>query len=62
MSTRTVPDIEADDEKVIEVNRDLKRSLRVPVVPSLFQAYAAWPRFLDAVWRRLRPSDSIRPA
>jgi hypothetical protein len=53
---RLVQETEAEDERAIEVYRDLKHSLRVPVVASLFQAYAAWPRFLDALWRRLRPS------
>jgi hypothetical protein len=56
MTLRLVQETEADDERAIEVYRDLKHSLRVPIVASLFQAYAAWPRFLDAVWRRLRPS------
>jgi Halocarboxylic acid dehydrogenase DehI len=56
MTLRLVLETEADDERAIEVYRDLKHSLRVPIVASLFQAYAAWPRFLDALWRRLRPS------
>ncbi|HLJ83251.1 MAG TPA: halocarboxylic acid dehydrogenase DehI family protein [Candidatus Eremiobacteraceae bacterium] len=56
MTLRLVPESEAEDERAVEVYRDLKHSLRVPIVASLFQAYAAWPRFLDAMWRRLRPS------
>lgn len=56
MTLRLVPESEADDERAIEVYRDLKHSLRVPIVANLFQAYAAWPRLLDAIWRRLRPS------
>ncbi len=53
---RFVSEIEVDDERAVEVYRDLKHSLRVPLIASLFQAYAVWPRFLDAAWRRLRPS------
>jgi hypothetical protein len=60
----TVPLIrEADavDERVREAYRDIKASLRVPVVSSLFQAYAAVPRFLDYTWRRLRPNVLAKP-
>ncbi|MBC5825718.1 MAG: hypothetical protein GIW99_05790 [Candidatus Eremiobacteraeota bacterium] len=44
------------DQRVKEVYRDIKESLRIPFVNVLFQAYAAVPRFLDFTWRRLRPS------
>lgn len=56
MPLQFVAESEVADERAVEVYRDLKHSLRVPMVPSLFQAYASWPRFLDAAWRRLRPS------
>lgn len=52
---------EVSDERVKEAFRDLKESLRVSFVDSMFQAYAATPRFLDYVWRRLRPSMSSAP-
>jgi len=47
---------DAVDERVREAYRDIKASLRVPMVASLFQAYASVPRFLDYTWRRLRPN------
>jgi hypothetical protein len=52
---------DAVDERVREAYRDIKASLRVPVVSSLFQAYAVVPRFLDYTWRRLRPNVLARP-
>jgi hypothetical protein len=52
---------DAADERVKEVYRDLKESLRTSVVNVLFQAYAANPRFLDYTWRRLRPSMLAPP-
>jgi hypothetical protein len=52
---------DAVDERVREAYRDIKASLRVPLVSSLFQAYAAVPRFLDYTWRRLRPNVLAKP-
>lgn len=46
---------DATDERVREAFRDIKLSLRVPIVNSVFLAYAAVPKFLDLTWRRLRP-------
>jgi hypothetical protein len=53
---RIVRPADATDERVREAFRDIKGSLRVPVVSALFQAWAAVPDFLDVVWRRLRPN------
>jgi hypothetical protein len=47
---------EATDERAREAFRDIKNALRVPIVTLIFQAWAAVPRFLDIVWRRLRPN------
>jgi Halocarboxylic acid dehydrogenase DehI len=47
---------EVTDERAREAFRDIKNALRVPIVNLIFQAWAAVPRFLDIVWRRLRPS------
>ncbi len=47
---------EATDERAREAFRDIKNALRVPMVHLIFQAWAAFPRFLEVVWRRLRPS------
>jgi halocarboxylic acid dehydrogenase DehI len=61
---RTIPLVrepEASDERVKEAFRDLKESLRVSFVDSMFQAYATMPKFLDYVWRRLRPSMLSSP-
>jgi hypothetical protein len=49
------------DERVKEAFRDVKDSLRVSFVDALFQAYAADPKFIDHVWRRLRPSMLAPP-
>jgi Halocarboxylic acid dehydrogenase DehI len=55
-SIQLVRESEATDERVREAFRDIKVSLRVPLVNLIFQAWAAYPKFLDATWRRLRPS------
>jgi hypothetical protein len=51
-----VRETEATDERAREAFRDIKSALRVPLVNLIFQAWAAYPRFLDITWRRLRPS------
>lgn len=56
VTVRFVRENEVDDERVREAFRNVKASLRMPVVNGIFQAYATSPRFLDVVWRRLRPS------
>jgi hypothetical protein len=52
---------DAADDRVKEAYRDIKESMRVSFVDSMFQAYAADPKFLDYVWRRLRPSMLAPP-
>jgi hypothetical protein len=52
---------DASDERVKEVYRDIKESLRISFVHSMFQAYASNPKFLDYTWRRLRPSMLAQP-
>ncbi len=49
------------DDRVKEVYRDIKESLRIPLVNVIFQAYATVPRFLDFTWRRLRPNMLALP-
>jgi hypothetical protein len=61
LTVTLVREADAVDERVREAYRDIKASLRVPVVASLFQAYAAVPRFLDYTWRRLRPNVLAKP-
>ena len=51
-----VRESEATDERAREAFRDIKSSLRVPIVNLMFQAWAVVPRFLDITWRRLRPN------
>ena len=61
---KTVPlvrEAEVSDERVKEAYRDIKESLRVSLVDSMFQAYATTPKFLDYAWRRLRPSMLAPP-
>lgn len=52
---------EVSDDRVKEAYRDFKESMRVSFVDSMFQAYAATPKFLDYAWRRLRPSMLSSP-
>ena len=61
VSVMLVREADAVDERVREAYRDIKASLRVPMVASLFQAYASVPRFLDYTWRRLRPNAFSKP-
>jgi hypothetical protein len=61
VSIALVREPDAVDERVREAYRDIKASLRVPMVPSLFQAYAGVARFLDYAWRRLRPNTLSKP-
>jgi len=56
-----VRDADVSDDRVKEAYRDFKESMRVSFVDSMFQAYAATPKFLDYAWRRLRPSMLAPP-
>jgi hypothetical protein len=51
-----VRESEATDERAREAFRDIKSTMRIPVIALLFQSWAAYPKFLDVTWRRLRPS------
>jgi hypothetical protein len=51
-----VRESDASDERVREAFRDIKATLRVPLVSQIFQAWATVPRFLDYTWRRFRPN------
>jgi hypothetical protein len=55
-AVKFVRESDIEDDRVREVYRGVKDSLRVSVVNGIFQAYATSPRFLDVTWRRLRPS------
>ena len=54
-SVTLVREADASDDRIKEVYRDIKESLRVSLVDVMFQAYASNPKFLDYAWRRLRP-------
>jgi len=56
-----VREADASDDRIKEVYRDIKESLRVSLVDVMFQAYASDPKFLDYAWRRLRPSMLAPP-
>jgi halocarboxylic acid dehydrogenase DehI len=51
-----VRESETTDERAREAFRDVRSALRIPVATLLFQAWAAYPKFLDVTWRRLRPN------
>jgi Halocarboxylic acid dehydrogenase DehI len=51
-----VRESDSSDERIREAFRDIKATLRVPLVSQIFQAWATVPRFLDYTWRRLRPN------
>lgn len=51
-----VRETEATDERAREAFRDIKSTMRIPLIALLFQSWAAYPKFLDVTWRRLRPS------
>ena len=42
--------------RIREIYDDIKRLFGVPHVNVIFQAYAASPKFLDVLWRTLRPA------
>ena len=60
-AVQLVREPDASDERVKEAYRDIKESLRISFVDAMFQAYAVEPRFLDYIWRRLRPSMLAPP-
>jgi hypothetical protein len=60
-SVTLVREADASDDRIKEVYRDIKESLRVSLVDVMFQAYASNPKFLDYAWRRLRPSMLAPP-
>jgi hypothetical protein len=43
-----------------EIFDELRRCLGVPVVPTLYQAYAAYPEFLKTHWQAFRPTLESR--
>jgi len=47
---------DVDDDRLRETYKDIKHGFRVPIVVETIQAWAAVPRFLELVWRRLRPN------
>lgn len=42
------------------VLREVRESLGVPIVPKLYQAYAAFPKFLELHWQAFRPAVQSR--
>ena len=42
--------------RTLEIFQEIKTALGVPHVNVLFQAYGAYPRFLDSMWKTLRPA------
>jgi len=41
--------------RTVEIYREIKNALGVPHLNVIFQAYGAYPRFLDLTWKLLRP-------
>src|SRR5690349_15345825 len=46
--------------RTLEIYREIKEALGVPHVNLIFQAYGAYPRFLDLMWKSLRPAVETR--
>ena len=46
--------------RTLEVYQEIKSSLGIPHVNVIFQAYGAHPRFLDMMWRVLKPAVETR--
>ena len=43
-----------------EIFDEVRHSLGVPVIPPLYQAYAAYPQFLEMHWQAFRPAVESR--
>jgi hypothetical protein len=50
-----VPESQAQG-RVLEIYQEIKASLGIPHVNLLFQAYGAYPRFLELHWQAMRPA------
>jgi hypothetical protein len=46
--------------RTLEIYQEIKSSLGVPHVNVIFQAYGAHPRFLDMMWKLLKPAIETR--
>src|SRR5437588_10605314 len=46
--------------RTLEIFQEMKAALGVPHVNLIFQAYAACPRFLDCMWKAMRPAVETR--
>jgi len=46
--------------RTLEIYQEIKETLGVPHLNALFQAYGAYPRFLDLMWTSLRPALDTR--
>ena len=46
--------------RTLEIFQEIKAALGVPHVNLMFQAYGAYPKFLDAMWKAMRPAVETR--
>jgi hypothetical protein len=46
--------------RTLEIYQNIKSVLGIPHVNVLFQAYGAWPQFLEVMWQCLRPALETR--
>jgi hypothetical protein len=46
--------------RTLEIYQEIKSALGVPHVNVIFQAYGAYPRFLDVMWKLMRPVVETR--
>lgn len=46
--------------RTLEIFQEIKTALGVPHVNIIFQAYGAYPRFLESMWKTLRPAVETR--
>ena len=52
---KLVPEEDAD-ERTREIYDEIKQALGVPQVNAFFQAFAAYPKFLELFWQAMRPA------
>ena len=46
--------------RTLEIFQEIKAALGVPHVNLIFQAYAAYPKFLDSMWKAMQPAVETR--
>ena len=42
--------------RTLEIYQEIKTALGLPLVNVIFQAYGVYPRFLELMWKTMRPA------